>query len=267
MEASVFEWLNLVIRWTHVFAGILWIGQTYLFGWLDRRLDEMTLVDPTAQVWMVHSGGFYLVGRQKVPELLPQKLHWFKWEAAATWLSGMLLLILVYHLGGLMVDESASPLTNGAAVALGLGVLPVGWLLYDFLWRSPLREKPHLAVAISFLLLVALAFGLSRVLSGRAAYMHVGAVMGTVMAANVWLRILPAQRQLVAAIQEHKAPDAALAATAKARSKHNTFLVVPLVFIMISNHFPSATYGAEYNWAILAALILVGWAAAKVLRR
>jgi len=266
MEASVLEWLNLVIRWTHVFAGILWIGQTYLFSWLDKRLEEVTRVDPTGKVWMVHSGGFYLVGKQRVPELLPQKLHWFKWEAAATWVSGMLLLILVYHLGGLMVDESVLPLSTGFAVAVGLGLLPVGWLAYDSLWRSPLSKHPKWGALVSFLLLAGVVFGLTRLLSGRAAYMHVGALMGTVMAANVWLKILPAQRQLVAAIQQKKAPDAALAAMAKARSKHNTYLVVPLVFIMISNHFPSATYGHEYNWAILAILILVGWAAAKMLR-
>jgi uncharacterized membrane protein len=266
MEASLIEWLNLLIRWTHVFAGILWIGQTYLFSWLDKRLEEAARADPEAKVWMVHSGGFYLVGRQKVPQLLPEKLHWFKWEAAATWVSGMLLLILVYHLGGLMTDDSVSQVSTAAAVTVGVAVLPAGWLLYDSLWRSPLSKYPKLAVLTSFLLLVALAFGLTHLLSGRAAYMHVGAVIGTVMAANVWLKILPGQRRMVAAIQQKIAPDAALAATAKARSKHNTYLVVPLVFIMISNHFPSATYGHDYNWAILALLVLVGWAAAKVLR-
>ena len=267
MEASVHEWLNLFIRWTHVFAGILWIGQTHLFSWLDRRLEEATATHPDAKVWMVHSGGFYLVGRKKNPELLPPKVHWFKWEAATTWVSGMLLLILVYYLGGLMVDESVRPMSNGAAVAIGLAVLPVGWVAYDLLWRSPLARQPTLAVALSFLLLAAFAFGLTRLLSGRAAYMHVGALMGTVMTANVWLKILPAQRQLITAIEQHRPPDTALAAAAKARTRHNTFLVVPLVFIMISNHFPSATYGEDYNWAILAALILVGWAAATMIRR
>jgi len=266
MEASVTEWLNLLIRWTHVFAGILWIGQTYLFSWLDARLEEATQANPSAQVWMVHSGGFYLVEKQKTPELLPQKLHWFKWEAASTWLSGMALLILVYYAGGLMVDESVSQISTGAAVALGLVLLPVGWVIYDFLWRSPLSGSPLAAASVSYLLLIAIAFALTHVLSGRAAYIEVGALMGTLMAANVWLRILPAQRQMVGAIQQKTAPDAALAARAKGRSKHNTYMVVPLVFIMISNHFPSATYGNDYNWTILGLLILVGWGAAKVLR-
>ncbi len=265
MDADVAEWLNLLVRWTHVFAGILWIGQTYLFSWLDARLNEAQ-ADPAAQVWMVHSGGFYLVSRQKVPQLLPQKLHWFKWEAAATWLSGMLLLILVYYAGGLMVDDSVSQIGTGTAVALGLVLLPVGWLIYDLLWLSPTSRVPVAAVSVSFILLLAIAFGLTHLLSGRAAYMEVGAMMGTLMAANVWLRILPAQRQMVASIKEGRPPDATLAARAKGRSKHNTYMVVPLVFIMISNHFPSATYGHDYNWAILGFLILVGWGAAKVLR-
>ena len=266
MEASVNEWLNLLVRWTHVFAGILWIGQTFLFSWLDRRLEEVTRTNPSAQVWMVHSGGFYLVGRQKMPELLPQKLHWFKWEAASTWLSGLMLLILVYYAGGLMVDDAVSQIGTGPAIALGLALLPLAWLAYDSLWRSPLSRYPVAAASVSFLLLLALAFGLTHLFSGRAAYIHVGAVMGTLMAANVWLRILPAQRRMVAAISQKIAPDGALAARSKARSKHNTYLVVPLVFIMISNHFPSATYGNEYNWAILGFLVLVGWGAAKVLR-
>src|SRR5262249_26899464 len=193
---------------------------------------------PSAKVWMVHSGGFYLVSRQKVPQLLPQKLHWFKWEAAATWLSGFLLLILVYYAGGLMVDEDVSQLGNGSAVALGLGLLPAGWLAYDSLWRSPVGQIPIVAALLSFVLLVGIAFGLTRVLSGRAAYMEVGAMMGTLMAANVWLRTPPAQRQMVAAIKEGATANAALAARAKARSRHNTYMVVPLVFIMLSNHFP-----------------------------
>jgi len=144
--------------------------------------------------------------------------------------------------------------------------LPVCWVIYDFLWRSPLSGSPLAAASVSYLLLIAIAFALTHVLSGRAAYIEVGALMGTLMAANVWLRILPAQRQMVGAIQQKTAPDAALAARAKGRSKHNTYMVVPLVFIMISNHFPSATYGNDYNWAILGLLILVGWGAAKVLR-
>jgi uncharacterized membrane protein len=266
MDANLNEWLHLLVRWFHVFAGILWIGQTYFFSWLDARLNEVTEGNPSGQAWMVHSGGFYLVGRQKIPQALPQKLHWFKWEAAFTWLSGMVLLILVYDMGGLMVDEGVSSISVGGAIALGLGLLPVSWVVYDLLWTSPLERAPRIGAAISFFLILATAFGLSHVLSGRAAYIHVGAILGTLMAANVWLRILPAQKQLVAAIQAGKAPDGALAARAKGRSKHNTYMVLPLVLIMISNHFPTATYGHDHSWAILGLMVLLGWGAAKLLR-
>jgi uncharacterized membrane protein len=259
------EWLNLLVRWFHVFAGILWIGQTYFFSWLDARLEEATQADPNGQVWLVHSGGFYLVGKQKVPRLLPQKLHWFRWEAAATWASGMLLFVIVYYLGGLMVDD-ASPISVEAAIGISLALLCLAWLGYDFLWRSRLAKAPKAAATLCYLALLAVAFGLSRILSGRATYLQIGAMLGTIMAANVWLRILPAQRQLVAAIQEGAAPDASLSKRAKQRSKHNTYMVVPVVLIMISNHFPTATYGNEYNWAMLGLLILVGWGAAKILR-
>src|SRR5260370_38644861 len=174
MEASVHEWLNLFVRWIHVFAGILWIGQTFLFSWLDKRLEEVTQTNPSAQVWMVHSGGFYLVGKQKMPELLPQKLHWFKWEAASTWLSGMMLLILVYYAGGLMVDDAVSQIGTGPAIAVGLALLPLAWLAYDFLWRSPLSRYPAAAASVSSLLVLALAFCLPHLRTGPAASISPG---------------------------------------------------------------------------------------------
>ncbi len=266
MDAGLTEWLHLVVRWVHVFAGILWIGQTYFFTWLDHRFaaGEMSGAQP---VWMVHSGGFYVVEKQAVPRLVPGTLHWFRWEAALTWLSGMVLLVIVYYLGGAMLDADVSGLSPGAGVALGLGLLAIGWFVYDLLWLSPLGRSEVAGAAVSFALLVAAAYGLSQTLSARAAYMHVGALMGTLMAANVWVRILPAQRQMVAALKEGRAADLRLAAQAKLRSKHNTFLVVPVVFIMISSHFPVATYGNRYGWLILAGLILAGWAAAAILRR
>ncbi len=270
MDFSLNEWLNLIVRWVHVFAGILWIGQTYLFTWLDARFSaEEAAADkenPGARVWMVHSGGFYVVAKEKAPAALPRKLQWFRWEAAVTWLSGMVLLTIVYYAGGIMVDNDVARIPLVTAIALGLGLIFLGWFVYDFLARSPVgRSEPGMAV-VCFVLVVGMAYGLCHVLSGRAAYLHVGALFGTVMAANVWLRILPAQRQMIAAIQAGEKPDAPLAAQAKLRSKHNTFMVVPVVFIMISNHFAAATYGNKYNWEILAVLILAGWAAAKILR-
>ncbi len=260
MSYQIHEWLNLAIRWTHVFAGIMWIGQTYFFTWLDHRLHE------ESNVWMVHSGGFYVVEKQGASVLLPQKLHWFKWEAALTWISGLLLLILVYYAGGLMVDDSVRRMDTRIAATISFVLLIVSWIIYDLLWISPLQRNEFAGGVISYVLLVAAIFGVTRLFSGRAAYMQIGAMLGTFMAANVWMRILPAQRQLIAAAKEGRPPDLRLAERAKQRSKQNTFMVMPVVFIMISNHFPVATYGNRYNWLILAALVLVGWGAAAIIR-
>lgn len=272
IDPTLSEWLNLIVRWVHVFAGIMWIGTTYYFTWLDARLteEEKAVVNTgnSAQVWMVHSGGFYVVEKRKLPDLLSRKLHWFRWEAATTWLSGMLLLVVVYYLGGgALVDRDVSNISVGAAVALGVGLLVVAWVVYDLMICSPLGKNERAFAVIAYLIVVAVTYGLTRMLSGRAAYIHIGAMFGTIMAANVWMRILPAQGKMIAAIKEGRKVDQALAAQAKFRSKQNTFMAVPVVFIMISNHFPSATYGDRYNWAILSLLILLGWGAAKFIRR
>jgi uncharacterized membrane protein len=215
---------------------------------------------------MVQSGGFYKVEKHEVLEVLPRTLHWFRWEAALTWMSGMGLLLLVYYAGGLLVDDRVAETSVTTAAAIGLGLLVVSWFVYDGLCHTPLgRSERGLAVS-GFLLILGLAFGLTRVLSGRAAYMHVGAVLGTLMAANVWVRILPAQRRMIALAQGGSVLDATLGAQAKLRSKHNTFMVVPLVFIMLSSHFPTISYGHRYNWLMLGAFVLLGWGAAKVVR-
>ena len=272
IDPAISEWLNLIFRWIHVFAGIMWVGTTYYFTWLDARLSEeekaMAHSGQPAQIWMVHSGGFYVVEKRKVPDLASRTLHWFRWEAGTTWLSGMCLLIVVYYLGGgALIDRDVYDLSLLQAVGLGVGVLIVGWIVYDLIMISALARNEKLVAVIFYALLVATAYGLTRVLSGRAAYIHVGAIMGTIMAANVWMRILPAQKKMIAAINAGQKPDDALSAQAKLRSKQNTFMAVPVVFIMLSNHFPGATYGDRYNWAILAILILLGWGAAKFIRR
>jgi uncharacterized membrane protein len=253
------EWLNLAVRWFHVFAGIMWIGQTYFFTWLDRTLHA------EGNVWMVHSGGFYVVDKQTTPQLLPKTLHWFKWEAALTWLSGIALFALVYWYGGIMSDD-ASKLHGAAAVGASAAILVVAWLVYDLLMISPLAKNDVAATIVCYALLVAAIYGFTRLFTGRAAYMQTGAMLGTLMAWNVWVRILPAQRQLIGAVREGHAPDMRLADIAKKRSKQNTFMVVPVVFIMISNHFPVATYGSEYNWLVLAGLVIAGWIAAAIIR-
>jgi uncharacterized membrane protein len=261
------EWLNLAFRWTHVFSGIMWVGATYYFTWLDRRFHTLSHNPGEAdQVWMVHSGGFYVVSKEKRPSQA-HPLHWFKWEAAMTWLSGFPLLILVYYVGGLLVDGEPGKPSFPVAAAIGIGSIIVGWVVYDLLWLSPLAKNEPVAVVISYALLVALAWWLPHVMSNRAAFLHVGAVLGTLMAANVWMRILPAQRKMVAAVIAGREPDQRLADRAKFRSRHNTYLVIPVVLMMISNHYPTATYGSQYNWIVLAVLTLVGWVAAHFIRK
>jgi uncharacterized membrane protein len=272
IDPTLSEWLNLITRWIHVFAGIMWVGTTYYFTWLDARLTEeekaVANTGSPAQIWMVHSGGFYVVEKRKIPDELSRKLHWFRWEAGTTWLSGVALLIIVFYLGGgALVDQDVSSISVNAAIALGVGVLVVGWIVYDLLMLSPLRQNEKLFAVLAYLIIVAVAYGLTRVLSGRAAYIHVGAMLGTIMAANVWMRILPAQKKMIAAIKEGRKPDDALSGQAKLRSKQNTFMAVPVVFIMLSSHFPGVTYGERNNWLILSILILAGWIAAKFIRR
>jgi uncharacterized membrane protein len=272
LDPTISEWLNLILRWIHVFAGIMWVGTTYYFTWLDARLTEeekaVANTGTAAQIWMVHSGGFYVVEKRKVPDLASRTLHWFRWEAGTTWLSGFALLVLIYYVGGgALVDPDVCDISVNAAIALGIGLLIGGWLVYDLVMISPLARNEKLVATIFYVMLVGVAYGLTRVFSGRAAYIHVGAIMGTIMSANVWMRILPAQKKMIAAINQGHKPDDALSAQAKLRSKQNTFMAVPVVFIMISNHFPGVTYGERYNWAILAILILLGWMAAKFIRR
>lgn len=249
MNYTVHEWLNLSVRWFHVFAGILWIGATWYFTWLDRRFHT----SDADEVWMVHSGGFYRVQKTTTPSPV-HTLHWFKWEAALTWLSGIALLIIVYYLGGLMPERHSIP--------IGVGFIIVSVLLYNHL----LARDNRVAMIAGWILIVAATYGLSRVMSARAAYMHVGAAMGTMMAVNVWERIIPAQRAMVRAAMEGGTPDQRLAAIAKNRSKQNTFLIMPVLLIMISNHFPVALYGNEYNWLVLGVLTLIGWGAAHIVR-
>lgn len=271
LDPNVSEWLNLILRWIHVFAGIMWVGTTYYFTWLDARLTEeekaAANTGETAQVWMVHSGGFYVVERRKVPDLVSRTLHWFRWEAATTWLSGFGLLIVVYYLGGgALIDADVRQLSTLTATAIGIGLLIVVWVVYDLLMLSPLGRNETAFAVVAYAAIVATAYGLTTLFSGRGAYIHVGAMFGTIMAANVWMRILPAQRKMIAALKAGEKPNEGLSAQAKLRSKQNTFMAVPVVFLMISNHFPgAATRG--YHWLILSAMVLVGWIAAKFIRR
>lgn len=267
MTPEIKEWIHLALRWTHIFAAITWVGTTYFFTWLDAQFHALEKSSDKSGVWMVHSGGFYLIDKQKRPQLMPQMLHWFKWESALTWASGILLLGLLYYHGNLMVEFEDAKITNGAAIGISVGLLLVGWAVYDFLWRSPLAKNELVGIVISFLLIAALAFGLSKYFSARALYMQVGAMLGTLMTANVWMRILPPQRRMVAALKAGKEPDLAEGIRAKTRSKHNTFIVQAVMFLMVSNHFPTITYGNKYGWQILSGMVLVSWGVAAFVRR
>jgi len=267
MPPAVSEWIALFLRWTHILAAIFWIGQTYYFTKLEGRmaLDEEAAraAGRLPQVWMVHSGSFSAVEKHASPTYVPSKFYWFRWEALVTWISGFLLLGLLYYSGGLLLDDSVSNIGTGMGVAIGLGTLIVGFTVYEGIWSSPLGRSPVLAGTICYLLVVALAYGLTHLISGRAAYIHIGAMFGTIMVANVWMRILPATRKMLNAVREGKPVDTKLGEKAKARTVHNTYMTVPLIFLMISNHFPTATYGASYNWLILSVLVLAGAVAAK----
>ncbi len=256
------DWLNLFLRWAHLIAGISWIGSSLYFIWLDGHLEAPSAdkKDVEGELWMVHSGGFYQVERRRIePGSMPRTLHWFRWEAMLTWMTGILLLSVVYYMtrGVYLVDPAVSSITPGRAALLGLGVIVAAWFVYDLLWSSAISRLPALATGISFALAAGMTYGFCRVLSGRAAFIHVGAVFGTLMVANVWLRILPAQQKMVDATREGRTPDFALSDLAKTRSVHNSYMTFPVLFIMLSNHFPG-TYASPLNWLVLGLLIVLG---------
>jgi uncharacterized membrane protein len=261
------EWLNLLFRWAHVFSAILWVGSTYYFTWLDAQMRRLESRGQTGGVWIVHSGGFYTVVKQKTLAVPPSEVHWFRYEALITFVTGFILLNVVYYHGGLLVDPIDPGASKLVASFIGVGSLIAGWTVYDLLVRTPLARNDVVFGALALLLIVATAFGLSTVLSSRATYIHIGAIFGTIMVSNVWMRILPPQRRMIAAAAKGEPFDTALGAGAKLRSRHNTFLAVPTTFIMISNHFPTATYGNHYAVAVLGGLVLVGWGAAAIIRR
>lgn len=263
MNPHVVEWLNLTFRWLHVIVGVAWIGASFYFVWLENNLERGKdgLRDGIAgDLWAIHGGGFYYLEKYEVaPRQLPETLHWFKWEAYATWLTGITLMTIVYYINAdvFMVDSAVSDISATTAVAIGVGSLVVGWTVYDVLCRTPLLKYPTAMLVVMFAFLTASAWGLSQFLSPRAAYIHVGAMIGTMMAGNVLMVIIPGQKRLVAAAEKGEEPDAWQGIYAGLRSRHNNYFTLPVLFIMISNHF-SSTWGHEWGWAVLAGISAAG---------
>lgn len=262
MASILQDWLTILLRWGHIVAAIMWIGDSLLFMWIDSHLspDPESRRDVTGVTWLLHGGGYYnLEKRLLIPGRVPPRLRWFWAEATGTWISGLLLLVLIYYLNAnaFMIDRSVAFLTPGQAVAAGLGMLGAGWLLYDGLWRSPFGLRPVPAVVLSLVLLSGVAYAATHLLSGRAAFIHVGAMLGTIMTANVWVHILPPQRTMLRAALEEREVDYSLGADAKTRSTHNSYLTFPVIFLMISQHFPEA-YAGPVSWLVLTLIVVVG---------
>ncbi|WP_416307978.1 urate hydroxylase PuuD [Neptunicella sp. SCSIO 80796] len=257
------EWLSLFIRWFHVIAGVAWIGASFYFVWLDNNLrtppDWKKDKGIKGDLWAVHGGGFYEIGKyQYGPEVIPPTLHWFKWEAYTTWLSGFALLTLMYYFGAsaYLIDPNVMPLEPATAVIMGLGFIFGGLALYELACHSPLAKSPWL-FALFFMALLTLGSWLATSwFSGRGAYMHIGALIGTIMAGNVFFNIIPSQKKMVAAVENKQDIDPAWGAGAKLRSVHNNYLTLPLLFIMISNHYPM-TYQHPQNWLVLILISVV----------
>ncbi len=265
MEAYIVDWLNILGRWVHFITGIAWIGSSFYFIWLDNHLDapQQAADDEKGvggELWSVHGGGFYHAQKYRVaPRTLPETLHWFKWEAYTTWITGMFLLILVYWYGAevYLVDRSVADLTATAAIGIAVLFLVGGWLVYDLLCKTPLGKNDNAFSAVLLVLITLLAYGLCQLFSGRGAYIHFGAVLGTIMVANVFFVIIPGQRRMVDAAALGQPPNPEDGIKAKQRSVHNTYFTLPVLFVMTSNHY-AMTFAHEYNWLILVAISLAG---------
>ena len=257
----LFDWLNLIVRWIHVIVGIAWIGTSFYFNWLDSRLDrDIDKENIEGELWSVHSGGFYNIHKLKEPpKKFPKELHWFKWEAYTTWISGFVLLIIVYYLNaeGLMIDKNVNDITPFTAIIISIIFLISSWFLYDLLCKSKLINQTALFTTICFIISVIVCYFLTKIYGSRAAYIHVGASLGTIMALNVFRVIIPSQKNMVNAALSNQKPDMSMANSAKTRSIHNNYMTLPVLFIMISAHYPF-TYGHKYNWLILALISVIG---------
>ncbi len=258
-EGHMREWMNIVVRLLHITFGIAWIGTSFYFVGLENSLDKENKREGIAgDLWSVHGGGFYFIEKYKVaPKNMPKELHWFKYEAYFTWLSGFCLLFVVYYFNAnsMLIDPNVWDVEPWVGVLVGIGSLILGYAIYDLMSRTPLLKKPMLFGLVGFIIAVLFAYFYTQVFSARAAYIHFGALLGTCMAGNVFFCIIPAQKALVKAAKEGSYLDPWLGQFARMRSFHNNYFTMPVLFVMISNHFPS-TFGHEWNWLILAAITL-----------
>jgi uncharacterized membrane protein len=260
LEAYLLDWLNLLLRWAHVVVGIAWIGASLYFIWLDNHLEPSTDPRLAGELWAIHGGGFYHAQKYKLgPSRLPPTLHWFKWEAYWTWITGFALLVAMYYANAelYLIDPAVMPLSKWAAIGLGIGSLMVGMVVYEALCRSPLGRNEAVLSLILFVLLAVLAWGLSRFFSGRGAFIHYGAILGTIMVANVAHVIIPGQRRMVEAVRLGREPDPKDGWMGKQRSVHNTYFTLPVVFAMISNHYAMA-FGHRFGWLLLVLMTFAG---------
>lgn len=262
-ESYIIEWLNLIIRFAHLITGIAWIGASFYFIWLDNHLEKPPVWKEekgiSGDLWAIHGGGFYEVAKYKLsPPVMPINLHWFKWEAYTTWLTGFMLLSLMFYVGAdsYLIDNRIANLTQFQAIAIGIGSIVLGVAIYEFLVRTGLKNHGAILGLILILLITALSYALTQVFSARGAYMHIGAIIGTMMAGNVFFGIIPAQKELVKAVEMGNKPNPKYGLNAKLRSTHNTYTTLPVLFIMISNHYPM-TYNHHMNWLVLIAIILI----------
>ena len=262
MTAFLLDWVNLLARWVHLVTGIAWIGSSLYFIWLDNHLRAPADADEdiAGELWSVHGGGFYHARKFKVsPSQMPGTLHWFKWEAYWTWMSGIFLLGLVYFLGAdvYLIDRGVAELSPLQAISLSLAFIIGGWVVYDLLCKTALVNNGSLFALLLLLLCSALSYALCNLFSGRAAYILFGVVLGTIMVANVFFVIIPGQKSMVAAAERGEAPDPQHGIRGKQRSLHNTYFTLPVLFVMTSNHF-AMTFAHEYNWLVLILVAVIG---------
>jgi uncharacterized membrane protein len=260
--AIAWEWLAFAVRWLHVITAIAWIGSSFYFIALDLGLvkrDHLP-VGAYGEEWQVHGGGFYHIQKYLVaPATMPEHLTWFKWESYATWLSGFAMLCLVYYGGAdlFLIDRHVLDISATTAIAISIGSLAIGWIFYDLLCKSPLGKNTWTLMGILYVALVVMAWGYTQVFTGRAAFLHLGAFTATIMSANVFFIIMPNQRIVVADLIAGRTPDPKYGAIAKQRSLHNNYLTLPVIFFMLSNHYPLA-FATAYNWVIAALVFLMG---------